>query len=142
MPYFLRSAVEQIRRNNHYAGDLFVHEGLSIEHIPEVVNQTRVAGVQAIVQFMLNFYEDHTLSESFYSIGTLRHRESVESKETFLIGNVNRIPEPHAMQDRFTFGGVFDLGTFDTNFVYYDERPDGAFDDVTYDGSKYGAEGK
>jgi hypothetical protein len=118
LPYFLREAVEKIRQDNHYAGDLFLHEGLPIEAIPEVVNQTRVAGVNGIVQFYLNFYEDHEVKETFASMGTYRFPEEAGANESFLVGNVNRIPEAQEMRDRFLIGGVFDVSTFDTNYTF------------------------
>lgn len=120
MPYFLREAVEQVRQSNYYAGDLFVHEGLSIEHIPDVVNQTKAAGVRAIVEFVLNFYENHMPVERYYATGTYRLRESQDIKEGFLVGNVNRMPEQQVMQDRLGLGGVFDVSNFDTDYIFVD----------------------
>jgi hypothetical protein len=120
MPYFLREAVEQVRRSNYYAGDLFAYEGLSIEQIPDVVDQTKAAGVRAIVQFVLNFYENHNITERSYRVGTYRLTEQMDARENFLVGNVNRMGETQAMNDLLSFGGVFDVSAFDTNYVFRD----------------------
>ena len=65
VPYFVKEAVENLRRLHGYRDQLFVYEGLPLTSLPEVVNQTKAAGVRGSVQFFLSFLDSHDQSELF-----------------------------------------------------------------------------
>jgi hypothetical protein len=119
VPYFIKEAVAQIVKKHGYDGDLFTYEGLPIHAIPDVVNSTRAAGVEAIVQFILNFYEDHVIEERL--AGTIEGRFAEDAdltQDKLLIANANRVEESQDMADRFVFGAFFDMSNFDTQYAF------------------------
>ena len=64
VPYFLAEVVSDLATRYHYTGNLFVYEGLPLDVIQEVVDQTRAAGVRGNLHFALNFYEDQGAVEN------------------------------------------------------------------------------
>ena len=60
-----RPAVENLRKQHGYEGPLFIFKGLPLERLPDVVNQTRAAGVQGSVQFFLSLLDGHDQREGF-----------------------------------------------------------------------------
>ena len=124
IPYFVREALEAIFKRYSYRADeaiWLMPDGLPIDVLPEVINQTRAAGVQAVVQFVLNFYEDHAMRERFLRQGTFIFDENQDMTDTMAIGNTNSISESQEMDDHFAIGGIFDVATFDSQFVFTGE---------------------
>ena len=64
VPYFLSDVVQGLAARYHYTGTLFVYEGLPLDVIQEVVDQTRAAGVRGNLHLALNFYEDQAPAEN------------------------------------------------------------------------------
>ena len=118
VPFFLKEAVDNLKKRYNYPGELFAFEGIPLEHIQEVVDQTRAAGVRGSVQFSLNFLEIHSQAEQLNAIILGLFREDASVFETFLAANTNDNTENHRMLDRMVFGGVFDASTFDSLFAF------------------------
>jgi hypothetical protein len=118
VPFFLKQAVENLRQRYNYLGDLFVFEGIPLDHIQEVVDQTRAAGVRGSVQFSLNFPEVHSPGEELRAEISGFFSEDAAASETFLAANTNDNQEDQEMRDRMVFGAVFDASTFDGPFGF------------------------
>ena len=118
VPFFLKEAVDNLKKRYNYPGELFAFEGIPLEHIQEVVDQTRAAGVRGSVQFSLNFLEIHSQAVQLNAIILGLFREDASVFETFLAANTNDNTENHRMLDRMVFGGVFDASTFDSLFAF------------------------
>jgi len=118
VPFFLKHAVEDLKKRYNYPGDLFVFEGIPLDHIQDVVDQTRAAGVRGNVQFSLNFLETHSQQEQLSADIAGLFSEDAAASETFLAANTNDNMENHEMRDRMVFGGVFDASTFDGPFGF------------------------
>lgn len=118
VPFFLKQAVEDLKKRYGYPGDLFVFEGIPLDHIQEVVDQTRAAGVRGSVQFSLNFLEIHSPGEELRAEISGAFSEDAAADETFLAANTNDNQENQEMRDRMIFGGVFDASTFDGPFGF------------------------
>jgi hypothetical protein len=113
-PYFLKQTVKQLAKQHEYRGELFVYEGLPLERIQEVVDQTRAAGVRGSVHFSLNFFEDHNQREQPLMIaGDHRTDEDSRLDESLLVGSVSSGLDTHDVEESFAVGGVFDISTFD-----------------------------
>lgn len=112
VPYFLKEAVEGLVARHKYSGEVFVYEGIQPEHIQEVVDDTRAAGVRGNVHFSLTFFEDHAQRERF--TGELQHAatEKLEASDSLLVANVSQQTETQDMAERLTIGGVFDISPF------------------------------
>ena len=118
VPYFLQEAVKQLQQKYQYPNDIFVFEGLPLEKIQSVVNQTQAAGVKGKIQFFINFVEIHTQNEHFKVDGTYRYSEDAQMQEDFQIGSFNRGSERHDVAEKFVVGAVFNVSTFDTSFGF------------------------
>jgi hypothetical protein len=115
VPYFLEAAVENLRRQHGYEGPLFVFKGLPLERLPDVVDQTRAAGVRGSVQFFLSLLDSHDQREGFALHAAHSLRENAGASDAGLIvSSVNDIPdEHHDAEEQFVIGGVFDISRFD-----------------------------
>ncbi|MBI1929543.1 hypothetical protein HYR99_35520 [Candidatus Poribacteria bacterium] len=111
VPYFLQEAVEAFKALRGYKGKLFVFEGLPLEAIVEVVNQTRAAGVRGSVQFSLNFLEIHNPREAL-TVG-LSLVEDAKASDRLSFSGENQMHEHHNVSEAFAIGGVFDISHFD-----------------------------
>jgi hypothetical protein len=120
LPYFLESAVRALTERRGYTGDLFIFQGLPPEQIQDVINQTKAAGVRGSVQFTLNFYDDHTMRESFRSQGRYRLTENANARDALVVGSVNRAAESHNVNDNLVIGAVFDVSPFDGNHGFFE----------------------
>ena len=118
VPYFVQAAVESLQERTGYKGKLFQYQGLPLEVIQRVVDQTRAAGVRGVVHFSLNFTEDQAAREQL--AGTLEHRwtESQDAREDLTVGSVTNLAETQDMAESFALGGVFDVSTFDGSFGF------------------------
>lgn len=128
IPFFLKTAVERLKQTHGFSGQLFVFEGLDLETIQDVVDQTRAAGVRGRVHFALFFPLDsqeglrtemHDQSERFSIQGLHQAREDAATQESFSVGSINEQAEDHGQQARFGVGGVFDLTNFDQSTVFH-----------------------
>lgn len=119
VPYFLKEAVEGLVARHKYAGEVFVYEGIQPEHIQEVVDDVRAAGVRGNVQFSLAFYEDHAQRETLR--GEFQHAaaEKLDARDSLLVANVSQQTETQAMAERLTIGGVFDISPFDGPYGFH-----------------------
>ena len=113
VPYFLQKAVADLSAFHKYPGSLFVFEGLPVEALADVVDQTRAAGVRGSVQFSLNFLDVHHQREQLQIAGQHTVTENAAAGEAFTAASVNDINEQHEMAERFVIGGVFDISPFD-----------------------------
>jgi hypothetical protein len=118
VPYFLRNAVADLQQATGFTGRLFLFEGLPLETIQAVVDQTRAAGVRGMVHFSLSFAEDHAQREAM--TGEVRHAlsERHDQSESLVVGNVSTLYESQPMDEAFALGGVWDLSTFDGSFGF------------------------
>jgi hypothetical protein len=118
VPYFVGRAVADLQARTGFTGRLFLFEGLPLEVIQAVVDQTRAAGVRGMVHFSLAFSEDHGALERMS--GELRHAlaESHGMSEEMVVGNVSTLYESQEMDEAFALGGVFDLSGFDGSFGF------------------------
>lgn len=125
VPYHFKKVVENLAASHGYSGPLFVFEGLPIDTVAEVVDQTRAAGVRASVQFTLNFLRqhDHDQGEHFhidgeYDVPGKDIAEDAGAFEYLMASSVNDIYELHDTGEAFAIGGVFDVSTFDGNYGF------------------------
>jgi hypothetical protein len=118
VPYFLNEVVAQLQERHGYKGELFVFQGLPLEQIQEVVDQTRAAGVRGSVHFSLEFFETHDQSERLTRHGSHRQEEDAAAREALAVGSVDTRVETHGLGEVFALGGVFDVATLDTNFAF------------------------
>lgn len=118
VPYFLKKAVDRIKDDTGFSGELFSYEGLPIEIIQKVVDQSRAAGVRGMVHFSLSFPEDHRVSEQL--TGLIQHavREAQDMQEALTVGSVDSATEQHDIGEAFAIGGVFDVARFDGSFGF------------------------
>jgi hypothetical protein len=114
VPYFLQQSVAELTQRHGYEGSPFVFQGLPLERIQEVVDQTRAAGVRGDVYFSLDFFESHDQREDRFSTPAVhRVREDAASTDLFSVGSFNRNAEAHDVGEAFVIGGVWDVSTFD-----------------------------
>jgi hypothetical protein len=113
VPYFLQKAVADLSAFHNYPGNLFVFEGLPVEALVDVVDQTRAAGVRGSVQFSLNFLDVHNQREQFTIAGQHAVTENADVNETLTATSVNDISERHEVNELFVIGGVWDISPFD-----------------------------
>ena len=120
VPYFLKQTVEQLAVLHKYPSHLLLaFEGLPPERIQDVVNQTRAAGVRGTVQFTLNLYDDHTLTDTLRFQATQHIQEDAGAREgLFALGTVEKTHESHDTREHFIIGGVFDRTTFDGSYGF------------------------
>ena len=119
VPYFLRENVAALVDLHGYPGDLFVFQGLPLESIQAVIDQTRAAGVRGNVYFDLNFVEEHDQREKkCATLAVHRAREGQGSSDSLTVGSFNREAESHDVGEAFTLGGVWDVSGFDGSFGF------------------------
>jgi hypothetical protein len=118
VPYFIKRAVEEIQRQTGYQGQLFLFEGLPLEVIQRVVDQTRAAGVKGMVHFSLNFQEDHAATERLRGLLEHRYQEAQDVSEDVTVGSLSTAQEDQNMREAFAIGGVFNVSTFDGSFGF------------------------
>jgi hypothetical protein len=114
VPYFLQQSVADLTERYGYEGSPFVFQGLPLERIQEVVDQTRAAGVRGEVYFSLNLFESHDQHEG--RLATLAFhsaQENAASTDSFALGSFNREAETHNLGETLVIGGVWDVSTFD-----------------------------
>ena len=120
VPYFLQRAVAELAAFHRYPGSLFVFEGLPIEALVDVVDQTRAAGVRGSVQFSLNFLDVHDQREQFALAGQHTVVEDAAASEALTATSVNDVDERHEMDEVFVIGGVWDVSPFDQGHALMD----------------------
>lgn len=114
VPYFLQQSVAELTERHGYEGSPFVFQGLPLERIQEVVDQTRAAGVRGDVYFSLDFFESHDQREGrLTTLAEHSVREDAASTDSFSVGSLNRNAETHDLGEAFVIGGVWDVSTFD-----------------------------
>jgi hypothetical protein len=118
VPYFIDQAVRAIQQQTGYRGGLFTFEGLPLEIIQSVVDQTRAAGVKGSVHFSLNFAEDHGAAETFSGTVENKAGESHDMTDSLVLGDVEILDEDQSAREQFALGGVFDVSVFDGVFAF------------------------
>ena len=113
VPYFLKEAVAGLAAFYKYPGSLFVFEGLPVEALVDVVDQTRAAGVRGSVQFSLNFLEAHNQSERFTVDGQHSVAERMDVAEALTATSVNDNAEDQDMRETLVIGAVWDISPLD-----------------------------
>ena len=113
VPYFLKEAVAGLAAFYKYPGSLFVFEGLPVEALVEVVDQTRAAGVRGSVQFSLNFLDVHSQSERFTVDGQHTIAERMDVTEALTATSVNDNAEDQDMRETLVIGAVWDISPLD-----------------------------
>jgi len=113
VPYFLKDAAAELVAFHGYPGSLFVFEGLPIETLVDVVDQTRAAGVRGSVQFSLNFLDVHEQREQLRMAGQHSIAETLDVSETLTAASMNDFQERHEIAETFVIGGVWDVSPFD-----------------------------
>lgn len=118
VPYFLQEAVAELTSRYGYRGELFVFEGIPLEHIQEVVDQTRAAGVRGHVRFSLRFFETHQVDEALRGVWVGRWSDDADAGDSLLLTNANQETEIQEQSDRLTIVGVYDYARFDGPFGF------------------------
>ena len=132
VPYYVEDVVPGLLARHNYRGKEFVFKGIPLEHIQEVVDQTRAAGVRGSVHFSLSFHEEHAVEDEARGLACgaqervaglcvladLRGAENQTSADSLLVANVNQQTESHAMGESLTLAGVFDISTFEGPFGF------------------------
>jgi hypothetical protein len=118
VPYFIQTVVAELQRRYNYTGDVFLFEGIPLDHIQEVVDQTRAAGVRGSVRFYLKFFEDHAVSEQLSGDVGWRFADDAAANESLLVANTNDQDESHDMRERLTLAAVFDITRFEGPFGF------------------------
>lgn len=118
VPYFLEETVKALVERHGYGGTPFVFKGIPLEHIQEVVDQTRAAGVRGSVHFSLTFLEDHTQHDGLQIEGDFSRAENHSMTDSYVFANVSQQTETQEMSDRLTLAGVFDISTFEGPFGF------------------------
>ncbi len=113
VPYFLKEAVAGLAAFYKYPGSLFVFEGLPVEALVDVVDQTRAAGVRGSVQFSLNFLDAHNQSERFTMEGRHTVVEQMDAAEALTAASVNDNAEDQDMRETLVIGAVWDISPLD-----------------------------
>lgn len=119
VPYFFDRSVRELAKQRGYEGDLLEFQRLPPEHVQEVVDQTRAAGVRGHVHFSLNGVEDHAQYEASTRIDA-RHRvsEDAAATDSLSVGSFNRETEAQDLGEAFVIGGVWDVSTFDGSYGF------------------------
>lgn len=112
-PYFLKEAVAALAAFYNYPGSLFVFEGLPVEALVDVVDQTRAAGVRGSVQFSLNFLDVHNQDEQLLLDGVHSITEVQEAGEALTATSVNDNAEDQDMRETLVIGALWDFAPFD-----------------------------
>jgi hypothetical protein len=118
VPFFLKNAVDALKAQYNYTGEIFIFEGLDLKIIQQVVDQTRAAGVRGSVQYSLNFRDDHDQRETFLADAAHRQTEDADQAEEMATGSISNQSEDHDLNEAFSFGGVFNFSRFDSVFAF------------------------
>jgi hypothetical protein len=132
VPYFVESVVTNLLRDHKYEGKEFLFKGIPLEHIQEVVDQTRAAGVRGSVHFSLRFAEDHAVEDESGGAGggdrarvaglwaraEFRAADNQTMADSLLVANVSQQAESQRMDEHLTLVGVFDISTFEGPFGF------------------------
>lgn len=118
VPYYVEDVVPSLLKQHDYRGPEFFFKGIPLEHIQEVVDQTRAAGVRGSVHFSLSFHEEHAAEDGARVLAAFRNTENQTSADSLLVANVNQQTESHAMGESLTLAGVFDISTFEGPFGF------------------------
>lgn len=119
VPYFLGTAVQNLKDQYGFKGEIFFYEGLDLKIIQEVVDQTRAAGVRGSVHFSLNFSEDHAQQEFLLMSGLHQISETADLAEGELrVSSLSTLSDSHDAREHFAIGGVYDFSTFDGIFGF------------------------
>jgi hypothetical protein len=118
VPYFLQSVVDQLVKRYGYTGEVFVFQGLPLEVIPEVVDQTRAAGVRGGLHFSLEFLEDHRQRDGVRLHAVHSATEDADAADSLTMGSLSAAVEDQDAADRFGLAAPFDVATFDGPFSY------------------------
>jgi len=118
VPYFVQAVVADLVDRHGYKGDVFLYEGLPLDVIPQVVDQTRAAGVRAGVHFALELLEDHAQRERMRAAADHRLVEDADARDALTMGSLNTLVEEQDAADRFGFAALFDVATFDGPFSH------------------------
>ncbi len=118
VPYFFQQAVNQLKNQHRYGGEIFAFQGLPQQRIQEVVDQTRAAGVQGHVHFSLNWVENHGQREGPRIEARHRASEDAGAADSLEVGSFNRETETQDAREVFVIGGVWDVSTFDGSYGF------------------------
>lgn len=118
VPFFLQQAVVDLKRRYGYPGEIFVFEGIPLEHIQEVVDQTRAAGVRGNVHFYLRFLDDHQQHDRLTADLATRWVENAAVRESLLVADSHNGSEVQEMREHLTLAGVFDISGYDGTFGF------------------------
>ena len=118
VPYFVQTVVADLVARHGYKGDVFIYQGLPLDVIPQIVDQTRAAGVQAGVHFSLEFLEAHNQRDRMTVAADHRVTEDADAFDALTMGSLNTLVEEQDAADRFGFAALFDVSTFDGPFSY------------------------
>jgi hypothetical protein len=118
VPYYVEDIVPGLLTRHNYKGKDFFFKGIPLEHIQDVVDQTRAAGVRGSVHFSLSFFEDHATYDAARALAVHRHAENQTSADSLLVANVSQQTETQDMRDGLTLAGVFDISTFEGPFGF------------------------
>lgn len=132
VPYYVEDVVPALLARHNYAGKEFIFKGIPLEHIQDVVDQTRAAGVRGSVHFSLSFLEDHAVEDEARGLGcgaagrgaglcaqaVYRSAENHTSSDALLVANVSQQTESQGMSESLTLAGVFDISTFEGPFGF------------------------
>jgi len=119
VPYFLGAAVQNLKDQYGFKGEIFFYEGLDLKTIQDVVDQTRAAGVRGSVHFSLNFRDDHAQQESLLLAGLHQIGEQADLAEGELrVSSISTLADSHDASEHFAIGGVYDFSSFDGIFGF------------------------
>lgn len=131
VPYFIQDMVQRLINDyksehleyiNHSINlsHFFIYEGLPLDQINSVVNETKAAGVQGNVHFTL-YLPKHPEEEKLDQYESFNidvtHKipggEDANARDALNIGSIGQKLESHDVTEGFAIGGVFDVSTFD-----------------------------
>ncbi|HEY6890967.1 MAG TPA: hypothetical protein VI300_24405, partial [Solirubrobacter sp.] len=118
VPWSLETTVKALLSRYTYTGDVFVFAGLGPEAIPQVVADTRAAGVKGNVHFSVLGVEDHAMRDRLSLLGDHRATEDAGARDAFSVGSVNSAVENQESRDHFAFAAELDIATFDGPFGF------------------------
>jgi hypothetical protein len=118
VPFFLQQAVNDLKERHGYTGEIFVFEGIPLDRIQQVVDQTRAAGVRGSVRFFIKFFETHNHLDVFSADITNAATDSLNMSEEFLAANTNQLAEVQNASERLTLAGLFDISRFEGPFGF------------------------
>ncbi len=98
-----------------------MYQGLPLDKVQGVIDQTKAAGVEGHIQFSLRFAEDQSPGDpSFRIAGTLSDAERHDAIETFLLANVQALVERQDQGEQLSIWmpGQFDLSAFDKSYGF------------------------